>query len=236
MSFILDALKKSEREREQQAAPSLPDMRYTQRVRNQPLWIVAVAALLLLNLGALALMWLRSTPQPAVPTQITVNNLPSPANPAPTTSSPPSSEVRPLAAEPATESTTEEGFDEDRTAALLNDALPDGPQLVRAVPPSSSTTLMTSQPVLPSAAAQPTTSNDGVPLLESLGGTPALNLPPLHLDIHVYADAPSGRFVFVNMRKYTEGQSLKEGPMLERITRDGVILNHQNQRFQLSRQ
>ena len=37
-------------------------------------------------------------------------------------------------------------------------------------------------------------------------------LPELHLDIHVYSANPAERFVFVNMRKYAEGQALKEGP------------------------
>jgi general secretion pathway protein B len=38
------------------------------------------------------------------------------------------------------------------------------------------------------------------------------------------------------MRKYVEGQSLSEGPMLERITPDGAILNQRGTRFLLPRQ
>ena len=62
------------------------------------------------------------------------------------------------------------------------------------------------------------------------------SLPELHLDIHVYSAKPAERFVFVNMRKYTEGQVLKEGPTLERITSEGAILNHQGLRYLLPRQ
>lgn len=61
-------------------------------------------------------------------------------------------------------------------------------------------------------------------------------LPDMHLDIHVFAAKPADRFVFVNMRKYTEGQTLKEGPKLERITPDGAVLNQQGLRFLLPRQ
>jgi general secretion pathway protein B len=61
-------------------------------------------------------------------------------------------------------------------------------------------------------------------------------LPELRLDIHVYSAKPAERFVFVNMRKYVEGQSLSEGPVLERITSDGAILNQQGTRFLLPRQ
>jgi general secretion pathway protein B len=62
------------------------------------------------------------------------------------------------------------------------------------------------------------------------------SLPDLHLDIHVYSAKPAERFVFVNMRKYTEGQALKEGPTLERITSEGAILNHHGLRYLLPRQ
>jgi hypothetical protein len=56
------------------------------------------------------------------------------------------------------------------------------------------------------------------------------------LDVHVYATQPSERFVYINMRKYREGATLAEGPVLERIRRDGVVLNYQGLRFVLPRQ
>jgi general secretion pathway protein B len=68
----------------------------------------------------------------------------------------------------------------------------------------------------------------------SLSGSQAL--PELHLDVHVYSTKPSERFVYVNMRKYHEGATLQEGPAVERIRRDGVVLNHQGLRFILPRQ
>ena len=52
-------------------------------------------------------------------------------------------------------------------------------------------------------------------------------MPELHLDVHVYATKPAERFVYINMRKYREGATLAEGPVLERIRRDGVVLNYQ---------
>jgi hypothetical protein len=52
----------------------------------------------------------------------------------------------------------------------------------------------------------------------------------------VYATKPSDRFVYINMRKYHEGAVLQEGPKLERIRRDGVVLDYQGMRFLLPRQ
>ena len=68
----------------------------------------------------------------------------------------------------------------------------------------------------------------------SLNGAQAL--PELHLDVHVYATRPAERFVYINMRKYHEGAALQEGPTVERIRRDGVVLNYQGLRFLLPRQ
>ncbi len=68
----------------------------------------------------------------------------------------------------------------------------------------------------------------------SLSGPNAL--PELHLDVHVYATQPAERFVYINMRKYHEGSKLEEGPTVERIRRDGVVLSYQGLRFLLPRQ
>ena len=67
----------------------------------------------------------------------------------------------------------------------------------------------------------------------SLSGAQAL--PELHLDVHVYATKTAERFVYINMRKYHEGATLQEGPTVERIRRDGVVLNYQGLRFILPR-
>ena len=58
----------------------------------------------------------------------------------------------------------------------------------------------------------------------------------MHIDLHVYSANPQERFVFVNKRKYREGETLQEGPHVETITRDGVVLSQHGRRFILPRQ
>jgi general secretion pathway protein B len=58
----------------------------------------------------------------------------------------------------------------------------------------------------------------------------------LHLDVHVYSKVPQQRLVLINTRKYTEGQRLQEGPVVDAIRPDGVILSFQGQRFRLTAQ
>src|SRR6185503_21356113 len=59
MSFILDALKKSENERQRQVGPSLADVQVSHRRVEKPWWAVAVAALLVVNLGVLLVVLMR---------------------------------------------------------------------------------------------------------------------------------------------------------------------------------
>jgi general secretion pathway protein B len=109
--------------------------------------------------------------------------------------------------------------------------VPDGPPMVRPIqaPAVAPATLPTQ------AAAQPAEDQEVLPTPMDLASS-GTSLPEMHLDIHVYSVKPAERFVFVNMRKYTEGQALKEGPTLERITAEGAILNQHGLRFLLPRQ
>src|SRR5206468_9195600 len=66
-----------------------------------------------------------------------------------------------------------------------------------------------------------------LPTINEMTLSGAQALPELHLDVHVYATRPAERFVYVNMRKYHEGATLQEGPTIERIRRDGIILSYQ---------
>jgi general secretion pathway protein B len=75
-----------------------------------------------------------------------------------------------------------------------------------------------------------------LPTISELDLTGANALPDLHLDVHVYAAKPAERFVYINMHKYQEGNTLAEGPVLERIRRDGVVLDYRGRRFLLPRQ
>jgi hypothetical protein len=60
-------------------------------------------------------------------------------------------------------------------------------------------------------------------------------LPRLRVDVLVYSESGDEAMVFINGRKYTAGQSV-EGLTLEAIRREGVILNHNGERFLLRAQ
>ena len=58
-------------------------------------------------------------------------------------------------------------------------------------------------------------------------------LPDLRLDLHVYDPDPASRFVFLNMRKLREGETLPEGVRVDQITQTGVELTYRGRRFTL---
>jgi general secretion pathway protein B len=242
MSFILDALKKSENERQRQVGPSLADVQVSQRRNDKPWWVVAVAALLVVNLGVLLVVLMRdgdakpnasqTTAAPAADTR-PGTQMPLPASASrmprgdPQLGTPTDPSVRSLADEAGTAETDIAPNADPQFAAAGN--VPEGPPMVRPIEaPSVAPALIPAQG--PSQAAQEEVLPTSADVAAGTG------LPEMHLDIHVYSAKPAERFVFVNMRKYTEGQALKEGPTVERITQDGAILSHHGLRFLLPRQ
>lgn len=61
-------------------------------------------------------------------------------------------------------------------------------------------------------------------------------MPELNLELHVFSAVPGDRFVFINSSKYLEGESLPEGPRLDAITEEGVVMSHRGQSFLLPRE
>jgi general secretion pathway protein B len=259
MSFILDALKKSENERQRKVGPSLADVHVRPAESNRPWWAVAIAALLLINLGVLIVALTRSHESKQTPTPVAAQsstsasssaNVQARAQPPVTprsqvrapdaSSAPPSNDtlpttsaaVRSLAEEAGVPSSAGNEPSDAPSNSLAAAAVPPaGPPVVRPieapnVSPANTTTTFAGR----TQESKP--PNEVLPTASDLiaGGT---QLPELHLDIHVHAANPADRFVFVNMHKYVEGQTMSEGPVVERITPDGVILNLRGLRFLL---
>lgn len=237
MSFILDALRKSENARQRHGGPALAEVPIYRRRESRPWWIGAVVALLAVNLVVLVVVLTRdnepATPVAAAPAPVPEQTAPPPA-PAATPAPAPAAAQPAAAAPPAvTRSLADEAAgavdlarDPDAPPASSAAAnVPAGPPLVRSVQPAESNPF-TSQ----------TEGNENLPNINELTGDRAANMPAMHIDIHVHSAKPAERFVFINMKKYIEGDTLSEGPLLERITTDGVILNQRGFRFILPRQ
>jgi len=60
-----------------------------------------------------------------------------------------------------------------------------------------------------------------------------LSLP--RLDLHVYSEDPQNRFILVNLTKYREGETLESGLMLEEILPEGMVMNYRGERFMVEK-
>jgi general secretion pathway protein B len=55
----------------------------------------------------------------------------------------------------------------------------------------------------------------------------------LRLEVFVYGDRPADRFVFINAKKYVEGQQVEGKYLLEAITPQGAVLRHEGRQILL---
>lgn len=221
MSFILDALKKSESDRQEQADTEFATVPSSPATPTAPRWLWVLGSLLIINIVVLLSLMLRQDAPPVVseaaPNPVAVGAA-SAANIA-------AVDITPSTNTPTTESTS---FAEQVAVARQNQ-----PARSTPVPQQATTTNITpavSVENLPQSAAAI------LPSLAELRANGRLQLPDLHVDIHVYSDVRSERFVFINMNKYKENSSLDEGPVLKEITSDGVILEHNGIAFILPRE
>jgi general secretion pathway protein B len=238
MSFILDALKKSETERQRQSVPGLMDTRIANRRSRLPLWAVLLAVLLVANVIVLVVVLMRSSPAASTAAKAGGNraaDVPSSA------ASAAADHFSPMDSNPASPVYAPEIPVAAATLPAQNaaPALPPRPAVVPRladelkVPPLRS--VRRADPVLTDEDAK-SDDDEVLPTINELSLSGSQSLPELHLDVHVYGTKPSERFVFINMRKYHEGTTLQEGPTVEHIRRDGVILNFHGLRFLLPRQ
>lgn len=268
MSFILDALRKSEHDRQRQTGPALVEAPVVAPRPRPNRWATAAIALLLVNLVAIGVLLLvksgdtppsppsaasapatqQATPpasaasagpapaaNPAAQASVT-RTLPEPSLPAPPppvqrSSVPPaaggtrgsleqemSGYAQPIAAEMAVAAATPPpgpaAVAPARRGSVVYQALPEAdPAATYAPPPRSATA--------------------GLPRADDM--TARGSLPELRLELHVWSTKPQERFVFVNGRRYREGDTLSEGGTIEEVTREGVIVNSGGNRFLLSR-
>lgn len=224
MSFILDALRKSDAERQRGAAPGLADVRYATHRGRRNLWVPLLAVVLVANIGFMAWLWY-GRPGDRTPDNPDSTAVPVAAPAVPAGISPPAPAVRALARE---------------ATPVEPPVAPEVERDLPVEPPAMQTPEVPAADAPPAAGkASPPVSkiiaDPALPTVEQLVSAGTLDVPQLNLDLLVYNDKPAVRFVVINGRKYREGAQLTEGPTLESITPDGAILASRGQRFTLNR-
>jgi general secretion pathway protein B len=227
MSFIYEALKRAEDDNQQRVtAPARSHGGGTVPRGRSRWWVWALIGVL----GANALViggWLlvRSAraareaivaPQPGVAAPSVVVSAP-PQAPAPQV-------VAPTPAPPPPVATPRVPAPAPRVAA----------EAAKPVPP-----LAPAKETRPARPATPTPLADArparAPVVPPSLGSPALgspaDAPKIKLQVLVYSEAVAQRMVFIDGRRYAEGDAIDGETVLERINPDGILVQHRGQRF-----
>lgn len=249
MSLILDALKRSDRER--RVAAGEPFAASTPRRRR--MGVVPVLLLVLLLGLLIAVLWLWRTDGWSKLTRLLPSGEPAAAEATVQTdadSAPVAAPAEPISTpEPGDGASAISGGDGAADAA----ANPTTPALVATATPTVELpqprpAASRPQPEQPVAArqndnrasrnsrrAEPDPPQQTAPLeIYQLPMGIRLQVPPLTMNVHVYAGQPENRFVLINMQRVEEGDEI-EGVIARAIRPDGILLEFQGHEFLLRR-
>jgi general secretion pathway protein B len=241
MSFILDALKKSETDRQRQGGPALFEVKVAPPRSALPPWALAIAVLFVVNLALVGWLLLRHTPAAA-----------GAAPPVTAAAATPANASAPLATAQTVTPGVAAGSGGAPSAPAAQSAA--APSPTRSAPPEPALDASDAPPGAAGQAASPDDyapaaeapppgnpgrvkrgTESGVPLYQQLATSPNSQLPQLRLDLHAYAERADDRWVMINMHKLHEGESL-EGVRVERITPEGAVLSWQGSQFLLTQE
>ena len=223
MSYILDALKKSDQERQQGNSPHLyalhhpipPRKNSAPLARRLGLWVVGGVLLLGVCLALIMFFsWQDSSPSPPVALNTTSGQQTSGTvakDPAAPKTQPPSQEN--FAGEAGT-----------RSNSLPQVIIKESDVIRRTVPIREK-----SQP--PSSDLPPAGTADAVAQLQDFPANIQAAVPELKFAGHTYSAEPAQRMIIVNGRILREGDTISAGTYLAQITPDGVIIDFQGHRF-----
>lgn len=242
MSYILDALRKSDQQRQRGAAPMTLAAQTTVVAPKQPAFsLYALLAAVLVGAG-IVIGWLRPW-QPEHPAPA-----PQPVAVKPLASNPRFAAPAPLPVLPEKSEKSEHEPLLRKSTSTAQSAYPSGgpaekqdaPALAKtgtALPPSNAVTGM------PKAVATPVPDKPvvtdladaelehGVIAFTELPPSIQQEIPSLSISLHGYASNPKDRLVMINNKLLRQGEFLAPGLRLEQITSDGVVISYKKYRF-----
>ena len=254
MSYILDALRRAQAERERGQVPGLhaqPGLAGAHRVRTaagaaavvRPAWLWALAGAGLLALLLVPLWWaLRGPVVPGATVLPGATRVAPAVQPAPTTGQPPAPAPAPLvvvSAAPAPKSATKPAATAAAALTPPTVAVPAArPELSPGAAAGAASVAVAPEPALPVQARPQATSPAAAvqpPALLPPTLTPdqRRDWPPLAVGGSVWSDTPSARFVILGGQVVREGDTTADGVLVERITPKAVVLRWRDQRGSL---
>jgi general secretion pathway protein B len=237
MSYILDALKRSEQQRQRGAAPSLVAAQVTDAAPREPavlLYGLAAAALLVVGIAVGMLRpWRTNAPalQSVAVQSPAVVVPPGPPAPAPAAVEITIRTERPTPAlAPVTPPALSAAADRPKPQVPAPAAPAQGIPAKSANAPESRG--LPPAPERPAGVRPLDAAPERTPILfAELPASIQQDVPKLSILFHIYSGNPKDRLVGINNLVLREGDSVEPGLVLEQITADGMILTYKGYRF-----
>jgi len=244
MSYILDALKKSEKERKR---GSIPDIMTVQDIQvpgtqKRPLWILLILVVLLLN--AVVLIWV-SPWKSKKPQTVLDHELSKTENIKVSTIQEGKTKKTQLA-DSKISSDKKNALQQSIKVNAGNDVRKEIKEKPKAMPEtkitreaSSITPLKKEEAGDTASEAKPDDNHLPLPLpnkiyhISELPQSLQQKLPAFAISTFLYSGDPGSRSVRINGQMMREGQYLSAGLKLEEIMQNGMIFSYQNYRFQV---
>lgn len=227
MSYILEALKKSDQQRQRGVTPTLPTAQTTVVAPKKSFFVYYGLLAAVLLCAGIAIGWLHpwQAEQPAHATDAI------PVAPATPVSNPVA--PIPLSAPPEMPRKMEQKLSSQNSIAVVQ-AAPgmDVPQSGISAPATTATiSAAVSMPRKPGSSADAAQEQKVVRMAE-LPVTIQQEIPVMTIQLHSYSSKPMNSLVSINSRLLKEGEFLTPWLKLEQITPDGVIFSYKGYRFQ----
>lgn len=211
MSYILEALKKSDAERQLGNAPTIhavpvgaPPQAAT-GARRRPAWIALGAVALAAVVGVLAWRGMAPTAKPVAPVPVVVAAPAAPAKPVVAVTPAP-----PLAVVPA--------------------STPPAPKPVVARPPPPPAPVKAAAPVpAPVVFAE----EEKLPSLRELPDNIARSVPTLAFGGYMYSKNPADRLLLIDKTLRHEGEEVAPGLVLEKLLPKAAVMNYKGYRYRV---
>ena len=240
MSYILDALKRADAERERGAVPGLqsrhaamPAVTVGPSVQKR-IWLAAVAALALALAGLAAGLWFWQKPDSAVRVAAVEPAVVSPAAPVPLAQPvPPPAPLPSISATPPAVAAVPRAVASSPSAVVraapkpVPKPLPPAPAAAMQAPPRAKPDPAAKAPATPAAPA-------AVALLGDLPEGLRREIPPLAISGSVYSANPAQRLLLVNNQVLGQGSQAAPGVSLEEIHAKSSVFSFRGTRFRVA--
>lgn len=237
MSYILDALRKSDQQRQRGAAPTLLAVQATEVAPKQPAFLAyGLLAAVLVGAG-MVIGWLRPwQPEQAAPGRAELVA----AKPLESTPRQPASAPSEMAPQPKPELQVQNAKPPAQASPAL---VPTQPQRPARAQPKTDGTPREADAAMPRKTEAPAPERPGgtaaadaarVQTVNSMAELPLSvqqELPAMKISVHAYSANPGNRLVGINNRMLREGEYVVPGLKLEQITPDGMIFGYQGYSF-----